>query len=136
MPLLHNFLRSFAVFFFMSKRISQHSGKILNDVLLTCHLAGWADIFFQCRADIFNISPTCRHLSERDVMWGSWQYDMMPTFPTKSDVHDVKNCHTSKLKIKGLDFKIRVLSYGGIQYKSFHQNWGATIIKINGLIQN
>ena len=56
-------------FFFMSKRISQHVGKILDDVLSTCCLTGWNDIFFQCWADIPDISLTCRHVLGQHVIW-------------------------------------------------------------------
>ena len=81
-PLLLDFLQSFA-FFFMSKRISQHVGKILDDVLSTRCLAGWDDIFSQHRAHIPDILPTCRHVLGWHSFWGSWRYDTTPTFPTK-----------------------------------------------------
>ena len=77
---LHNFLTlnhtitaqfsmKLCCFFFMSKRFSQNVGKILDDVMLTCCLAGWDGIFFQCWADIPNILPTCRHVSGQHVIW-------------------------------------------------------------------
>ncbi len=74
--------------FFMPKRISWHVGKILADVLQTCHLEGWGNIVLR------NVGPTFSTVcwydgSCRDDMSfrGSWQHDTMLTIPTKDRYH-------------------------------------------------
>ena len=70
--------------FLTSKRNSHNVGNILADVLPTCCLVGWVDIFW------WNVGPTfslfCRHDGRcRGNMsfGGSWQHGTTPKFPTK-----------------------------------------------------
>ena len=77
----------------MSKRISRHVGKILDDVLSTCHLAGWDDIFFPMsgrHSRHFADMPTC--VGTTCHLGGCWRRDMMPTFPTKLIIMRIYSC--------------------------------------------
>ena len=79
-----HFFANLCCFFFMFKRISWHAGKILADVLPTCRLAGWDEIFWQ------NVRPTfltfCQHdgpCQDGMSFGGSWWHDTTTKFPSK-----------------------------------------------------
>ena len=79
---------------FLFTRISWHAGKIFADVLSTCHLAGWDNIFSQWWCDIFDILPTWWHLSGQHVIWGglgdmTWcqHFQLSRWHPTANERH-------------------------------------------------
>ena len=83
-PLPHKCLQSFAVFFFMSKRIIRHVGWCHPD--MTCHVIWhgpedriWQNvrlIFLTFSWNVGNVGPTCHFLGGSADMTQCWQFQL------------------------------------------------------------